>query len=283
MPIVAVALVAASAVVTESDVRAGRRLDLAGAGLAALALVAVTLRLHRGRAWWPAAPVVIAAVCAAAGAAAFVAVERRARDPLLPLGLLRRPTFVTANGVAGAMNLASLGLLFVVTLYLQEVRHGRADRRRRPAAAVRAAGRPGPAGRPRRRAHRHARPILGGLLVAAAGVALLAAASRGTGAAALPAPLLLWGCGLGVLTRGVVSAAMGAVERERAGLASAVNNTARQAGGAVGIAGFGALAAQRGVLAGLHAGALVAAALYVVAAVVAGRGLRPPRRTRTRG
>ena len=81
---------------------------------------------------------------------------------------------------------------------------------------------------------------MAGLLVAAAGFALLAGASRGTGAAALLAPLLLWGCGLGVLTPAVVSAAMGAVERERAGLASAVNNTARQAGGAVGIAAFGA-------------------------------------------
>jgi MFS transporter, DHA2 family, methylenomycin A resistance protein len=40
--------------------------------------------------------------------------------------LLRRRAFVIANGVAGAMNLGTLGLLFVVTLYLQEVRHDRA-------------------------------------------------------------------------------------------------------------------------------------------------------------
>jgi DHA2 family methylenomycin A resistance protein-like MFS transporter len=63
---------------------------------------------------------------------------------------------------------------------------------------------------------------------------------------------------------------VGAVESERAGLASAVNNTARQAGGAIGIAAFGALAgdaARPGFVHGFHVAALIAAALYVVAVV----------------
>jgi MFS transporter, DHA2 family, methylenomycin A resistance protein len=63
----------------------------------------------------------------------------------------------------------------------------------------------------------------------------------------------------------VVTAAMGAVEADRAGLASGVNNTARQAGGAIGIAAFGALAAHA-VLPGLHEAALIAALLYLGAA-----------------
>ena len=271
VPIVAVALPAAAAVVRESREPAGRRLDVAGTALAAALLAALTYALIERS--------IVAGVVAAALLAAFLAVERRP-DPMLPLELLRRPAFTVANGAAGTMNFCTLGMLFVVTLFLQDVQG------RGPLAAGlvllplfaplvvlaplagRVIARTGARG-----------PIVVGLLAAAAGLALLAGASRGTGAAALLAPLLLWGCGLGVLTPGVVSAAMGAVERERAGLASAVNNTARQAGGAVGIAGFGALAAQRGVLAGLHAGALVAAALYVVAAGVAGCGLRPPRRS----
>jgi MFS transporter, DHA2 family, methylenomycin A resistance protein len=182
------------------------------------------------------------------------------------------------------MNLCTLGMLFVVTLFLQDVQG------RGPLAAGlvllplfaplvvlaplagRVIARTGPRW-----------PIVAGLLVAAAGLALLAGASAGTSAAALLPALLLWGGGLGVLTPGVVSAAMSAVERERAGLASAVNNTARQAGGAVGIAGFGALAAQRGVLAGLHAGAVIAAGVYVAVGVLAAGGLRPPRQSRRRG
>jgi DHA2 family methylenomycin A resistance protein-like MFS transporter len=57
-----------------------------------------------------------------------------------------------------------------------------------------------------------------------------------------------------------VAAAVGSVPAGRAGLASGVNNTARQAGGAIGIAAFGALAgspARDGAfLAGMHAAAL---------------------------
>jgi MFS transporter, DHA2 family, methylenomycin A resistance protein len=51
----------------------------------------------------------------------------------------------------------------------------------------------------------------------------------------------------------------------RAGLASAVNNTARQAGGAIGIAAFGAIAGSaaqaRTFVAGLHTDALIAVGL----------------------
>ena len=66
------------------------------------------------------------------------------------------------------------------------------------------------------------------------------------------------------------------------GLASAVNNTARQAGGAVGIAAFGAIAGapeHRGdFLTGMHTVAVAAAAVYVLAALVTARfvpGRRP--------
>jgi DHA2 family methylenomycin A resistance protein-like MFS transporter len=87
---------------------------------------------------------------------------------------------------------------------------------------------------------------------------------------------VLWGGGLGLLTPAVVAAAMGAVESDRAGLASGVNNTARQAGGAIGIAAFGALAAHA-VLPGLHQAALIAALLYLAAAT-ASLALIPARR-----
>jgi MFS transporter, DHA2 family, methylenomycin A resistance protein len=58
-----------------------------------------------------------------ASAAASVAVERAAEQPLLPPALFRRPVFSTANAVAPAMDLGSPGLPFVLTLYLQSIRH----------------------------------------------------------------------------------------------------------------------------------------------------------------
>src|SRR5581483_9793188 len=113
-------------------------------------------------------------------------------------------------------------------------------------------------------------PVAGGLAIAAAGLALLAGASAGSGYPLLLAAFLLWGGGMGVLTPAVVAAAVAAVPGERAGLASAINNTARQAGGAIGIAVAGAVAgepAAGGFVAGFHAVALGGAILYVIAAL----------------
>jgi hypothetical protein len=89
-------------------------------------------------------------------------------------------------------------------------------------------------------------PMVTGLALAAAGVALLTLATTDSSYVTILPALLRWGIGLGLVTPAVVAAAMSAVPSARAGLASAVNNTTRQAGGAIGIAGFDALAGQPG-------------------------------------
>jgi DHA2 family methylenomycin A resistance protein-like MFS transporter len=190
------------------------------------------------------------------------------------LDLLRRPSFAVANAVAAAMNFGSLGLLFLLTLFLQVV-----QQRSAPAAGVavlplflplvvlaplagRATARWGP------------RPtMLVGLGIGAAGVALLAGWSAATPYVGLLPAMLAWGVGLGVLTPAVVAAALTAAPPRHAGLASGVNNTARQAGGVAGIALYGGIAgaptdAPR-FLAGLHVTGLTTAALFVVAALAA--------------
>ena len=104
-----------------------------------------------------------------------------------------------------------------------------------------------------------------GLVCSAAGLALLVAGPSVWA-------FVLWGAGLGLITPAVVAASMGAVERDRAGLASAVNNTARQVGNAIGIAVAGSVAgspASAGFVGRFHGVALGAAGLYVVAAGVA--------------
>jgi DHA2 family methylenomycin A resistance protein-like MFS transporter len=183
---------------------------------------------------------------------------------VLPLALLPRPAFAGAAAVAATMNLGSIGTLFVLTLFLQDVQ-GRspvdAGLVLLPAFAMlavlapltgRVVGRIGSCW-----------PMALGLLCSAAGLALL-----------VDGPLLLacllWGTGLGLLTPAVVAASMAAVSPDRAGLASAVNNTARQAGGAIGIAAAGTIAgspAAAGFVHGFHTVALGAAGLYVIAAV----------------
>lgn len=272
VPIVLGALLVAARVVSESADPAGRRLDVGGVALAATALAALTFAfIEAGHAAF--GVLVVAAVALATLAfGAFLAVERSRPDPMIPLALFRRPAFSSANGVAGTMNLGTLGLLFLLTLYLQGIQH-------RSALGAGLALIPlflplsllAPLiGRVVARVGSR-RPMVGGLLLAALGTGLLSRVQARSGYATLLPALLLWGVGLALLTPAVVAAAMGAVPGERAGLASAVNNTARQAGGAIGIAAFGALAgapAGPGFLVGLHTAALIAAGLFVAGALI---------------
>jgi DHA2 family methylenomycin A resistance protein-like MFS transporter len=113
--------------------------------------------------------------------------------------------------------------------------------------------------------------MVGGLLLGAVGVALVATWSATSAYPQLLVAMLCWGCGLGLLTPAVVAAAVGAVPADRSGLAAGVNNTARQAGGAIGIAAYGAIAgppthAAR-FLSGMHVAGLVTASLFTLAAL----------------
>lgn len=211
--------------------------------------------------------------------AALLAVEARTAQPMLPLPLFRRPAFSAANAIAGVMNLGTLGLLFCLTQYLQSVQHRSALESGvavlplfAPLTVIapltgRLTARVGPR-----------IPTIVGLVVAAVGVASIGGIGAHAGYLRILAVLLPWGVGLGLLTPAVVAAAIGSVDAGRAGLASGVNNTARQAGGAIGIAAFSAVTGSA-----LHAGSFVAgfgraglitAGLFVLAAVVAAMFLR---------
>jgi MFS transporter, DHA2 family, methylenomycin A resistance protein len=279
VPVVLLAALVAARVVHPDVAHAGSgtglgRLDVAGTLLAALTLAALVLGVIRaGRAGLDGG-VSVAVVVGGLALLGFLLAERRAPSPMLPLGLFRRPAFSTANAVAGAMNLGTLGLLFLLTMFLQVVQH-----RSALAAGVavlplfvplavlapvagRVAARTGPAA-----------PMVAGLLLAAVGVGLLATWSVSSAYADLVPALLAWGVGIAVLTPAVVAASVAAAPADRSGLASGVNNTARQAGGAVGIAVYGAVAGQPSgsyahFLAGLHVTGLATAALYVAAAAV---------------
>jgi DHA2 family methylenomycin A resistance protein-like MFS transporter len=274
VPIVLAALPAVRAIVPEQvERRDDRRLDRAGVVLGALLLLALTFApIEAGREGIGSVPVLGAIGAGAALLIAFLAVERRlGEEAMLPLGLFRRPAFSAANAVAAAMNLGTLGTLFVLTLFLQSLQH------RSPLAAGLALvplfaplALLAPLGGQVVAKVGSRLPIATALLVAALGLALLGEAESGSSYASLLPAFLLWGIGLGILTPAVVAAAIGAAPGDRSGLASAINNTSRQAGGAIGIALAGAIAAQPGggdFLGGFHAVAIGAAGLYVLAAL----------------
>jgi MFS transporter, DHA2 family, methylenomycin A resistance protein len=238
VPIVIVAFVVARRVVSESREPSEGRVDGAGAALAAATLAAATFSFvelgRRGLTPLPLVAAGLAVLCLVV----FVLVERSVEHPMLPLALFRRPDFTAANGVAGSMNLGTLGMLFVLTLYLQTVQG---------------------------RSALEAGVALIPLFVP---LSLLAPfAGRITARVGPKLPMTA-----GLLTPAVVAAAVRTVPAARAGLAAAVNNTARQAGGAIGIAAFGALAGSatdtRSFVAGMHTSALIAVVLWVAASAV---------------
>ena len=274
VPIVVVSLLAALAVVQESTDPQGRRLDARGVSLGVLTLVATTFAFIQGGRSGAGSPAVIAAaILAVVLLGAFLITERtRGDDAMLPLPLFRRPDFSVANGAAGTMNLGTLGTLFVLTLFLQSVQHHSplvAGLWIVPLFLPLAVIAP-LAGRLTSRIGSRL-PVAIGLAVAAVGLALLVTANPSSSFLVMLPEFLLWGIGLGVLTPAVVAAAIAAVPGERAGLASAINNTSRQAGGAIGIAVAGAVAGQpgsSGFVSGFHAVAIGSACLYAIAAVL---------------
>ena len=141
------------------------------------------------------------------------------------------------------MNLTSNGLLFLLTRYLQSVLgHSalNAGIMLLPLFAPLAVLSP-LAGR--LTARHGPRPVLltGALLAAAGQLCLLFVTPTSTYLRLIPA-LIGVGLGLGMFTAPVVATAIRAVPVERSGLASGINNTARQAGTALGVAIYGAIA-----------------------------------------
>lgn len=126
LPLGAAALVAIAKTLPAAWERRAHRIDFAGAATLSIAIVGVLLAfasLGRATAWDTTA--VLAPGVAGLGAlAAFVVVERRAPEPLVPLALLREP--VPRVTIVGALALGALVLALVVfaPLLLQGV-HGR--------------------------------------------------------------------------------------------------------------------------------------------------------------
>ena len=99
--------------------------DLLGALTLALSAGGVMFALTQGRAWgWTDPAVLVAGLFGPLFGAAFVAVERRAESPLLPLGLLRRPSFVLPLGAEFFAGAAYMGAFVVTPLLLRGVLAG---------------------------------------------------------------------------------------------------------------------------------------------------------------
>ncbi len=259
--------------------RSIRALDLRGQFIAIAMLTALTGAVIEWRPLGFTHPVVAGGFALAAFAAlAFVAVEARTATPMLPLSLFRHRTFSAAVLFGICVNLTYYGTVFVLALYLQRARGESALQAGLALlqltggfllsnlASGRVVARHGPRA-----------PMLAGALVAALGYGSLHFVDASTPLAVLLVPFLLIPTGMGFAVPAMTTAVLASVAPERAGIASAVLNTARQAGGAMGVAAFGALAGGGGaaqVVSGLRIETAVSVALLVTAALLATR-VRP--------
>jgi EmrB/QacA subfamily drug resistance transporter len=223
------------------------RLDVPGGVLSALGLSALVYAIIEGPARGWTDPVTIAAFAAALLLVmAFVAWERRRADPLLDPRLFRLPGFGAGTVSIAAQFFAFFGFIFVILQYLQFVL-GYSPLIAGLALAPIAVLMMGLSPRvPRLLAHRgpaHVGPL--GLLSMAGGFAVFSTLGTASGYWPLLAGVVLLGAGAALATTPATAAIVSSLPPAKQGVASAVNDAAREVGGAVGIAVLGSALTDR--------------------------------------
>ncbi|MEU6259507.1 MFS transporter [Streptomyces sp. NPDC047043] len=266
-----------------ADGRSHGRFDVLGAVLGALALALVTYALIEARSGSPA--VVFTALAGLAAGVAFVYVEKRRPDPMMPLDIFASRQFTAVNLVTLCVYAALGGFFFLAAVQLQ-VAVGwsalAAGTALLPttlmmllfsARSGALADRIGPR-----------IPLTVGPLVAAAGMLLMLRVGPGASYVTdvLPAVLVL-GVGLVTLVAPLTATVLASVDTARAGLASGINNAAARAAGLIAVAALPLLAgmgpeAYRSPTAfddAFHRAMLICAGALVVGSAVAFATVRP--------
>jgi EmrB/QacA subfamily drug resistance transporter len=254
----------------------GGAVDMPGLALITAAALGLVWGLVRGNtAGWGSAETVSAFAAGAAAALAFVARERRAAAPMLPLRLFRSPAFSAGNAAIFLINASLSGAVFLMPQYQQAVAGQgplSAGLRLLPwgIAPFLLAPRAGAlADRIGERAL-----VVTGLALQAGGMAWTAAAVGPTsGYPALIAPMTLVGVGFAVAIPAVTRAVTSNVPLSDIGKASGAFSAMRQLGGAFGVAIIGATFAAAGNYATPAAFSDGAAAAFAAAAGIAAAGV----------
>ncbi|NHN87377.1 MFS transporter [Acetobacter conturbans] len=252
LPIGLIAMLMTLRFVPESRSSVISRFDPAGQGLAALATLTLVGALIEGPDFGWDSPVIIGLlIMALVGIIVFVGVERRIASPMLNLGFLRSIPFSSATVLAILCFAIFSSLLFLSTIYLQQIRGfspSAAGWKLMPfaAAVVIAAPLSG-----RLVASRGARvPLVLSGVGLAGGAWMLAQLTADSSALWLAAAYALVGGGFGLCNAPITNAAVSGMPRRQAGLAAAVASTSRQIGAALGVAVAGSVRGAGATVAG---------------------------------
>jgi EmrB/QacA subfamily drug resistance transporter len=243
VPLTAIAVVAGSRLIPESRDPVARRLDWTGAALSGAGLVALVWAVieapSRG---WTSGPVLGAGALATIMLAAFVVWQRRVEEPLLDVRLFRDARFTAASGTIMVLFFALFGFLFLSTQYLQFILGygpSAAGVRVLPYAGAmilsaivssQLVARFGTKG-----------VVTIGMALFSAGLAIAATVTTSTGYGRLAVALVFMGLGMGLAGAPATESIMSSLPPARANIGSAVNDTTRELGGALGVAIVGSI------------------------------------------
>ncbi|CAM3932821.1 MFS transporter [Smaragdicoccus niigatensis] len=244
IPIVIIGLVAILRIVPESKNPNPGRMDPIGVLLQVGALVLITWAIIKGgelasitdeKVWVP-------GLAGLALLIAFVLFELKSDHPALDVRFFKNPKFAAANVTVGLSFFAMMGVFFFLTFYLQIVRDMSALETglwMLPFAAAQLIAAPRSAKLAQTYGPRNV--IMVGLTLVAISLVALTFATPTTPMYVLGIFFFLQGFGMGNVMPPATELIQGSVPREQAGTASAINNTIRQLGGALGVAVLGSV------------------------------------------
>jgi EmrB/QacA subfamily drug resistance transporter len=230
------------------DESVGKAVDFGGIAAITVGLTALVLALVEGNAWhWGSPRVLVLFAVAAVALASFVPIELRVKAPMIDFSFFRSRTFFGTTVVAFIVTFAMLSQFFFLALYMQNILHYsplQAGVRFLPSTLViivmgpvagRLTDRIGP------------RPLMTlGLSVVAAALFIQSRLTVHSGYGLLLPGFIMMGFGMGLVMSPMSTAAMNAVDRTKAGVASGVLSMSRMVGGTFGVAVMGALIATLG-------------------------------------
>ncbi len=246
---------------------------------------------------WLSTPVLGFGALAAVLMAAFLALESRLENPIMPLRVLRLRSLIGASVVRGFLVSGMYSTFFLGTLYLEHVRHysalqtGAAYLPWTVTVAILSMGVTA------RLVDRFGsmRVLISGMAIVTGGLALLTTTGLHTGF--LPTVCVAFfaiGLGIGVSFLPLLSIAMADVPAADAGLGSGITNVAQQIGGALGLAVLGTIATNHthtlelqhhavsgALVAGYHVAFAIGAATVTAGILLALTLLRTPRAPET--
>jgi MFS transporter, DHA2 family, multidrug resistance protein len=278
LPIGLLALVAGAFIVPTSRDPRQTRLDPPGALLSIVGLASLLFGIIEGPAKGWSHPLVVGGfVLAAASLGSFVAWELRTSTPMIDMSVFRNPRFSAASGTITLVFFALFGSLFLMTQYWQLV-HGysplEAGVRLVPYAVAIMVVAPLSARLVERAGTK--RIVMAGLGLIVTGLLLLSTIQPDTPYVIVISYFVVMAGGMGMTMAPATESVMGSLPREKAGVGSAINDTTRQVGGALGVAIIGSIVSS--VYAGRIIGASAAAGLDPAQASVAGDSLSSAQR-----